>query len=133
VRAWNWQSILAGKIEEHRHRPFRWGEHDCALFAADVVRAVTGVDHASRFRGLYDSPSQARRILERYGGLRALVSSILGREINTRFAQRGDVVLIKNKDRELLGVCLGARCACPGDEGLVFFKMKDVLAAWRVE
>ena len=132
MRVRNWQSVFARTIEEHRHRPFRWGEHDCVLFAADVVKALTGVDHASPFRGLYDSPAQAMRIAARYGGLRGAVCTFLGQEINPKFAQRGDVVLMKNGGRLVLGACVGAKCVCPGETGLVFLKMRDAIAAWKV-
>ena len=49
----DWPERLAAFVEARRAMPFRWGQNDCALFAADAVAAVTGVDLAERWRGLW--------------------------------------------------------------------------------
>ena len=42
---------------------FRWGQRDCALFVADWVRSVTGIDAAWDLRGLYGSRIEAARLI----------------------------------------------------------------------
>ena len=133
MRVRNWPSVLAKFIESRRNMPFAWGVNDCALFAADAIRAITGVDHAAIFRGLYDTQSQANAIVAQYGGLRPFVSYFLGPEIDPKLARRGDIALITDaKGREVLSVCLGASFAATGETGLKFFKIKDAVSAWRV-
>jgi len=113
--------------------PFAWGVNDCALFAADAIRAITGVDHAAIFRGLYDTREQAEAIVAQYGGLRPFVNYFLGPEIDPKLARRGDIALITDaKGREVLSVCLGASFTATGETGLKFFKIKDAVSAWRV-
>jgi len=46
----DWPERLLAALAAARDRPFRWGEHDCCLFAADLIEAVTGVDPAAAFR-----------------------------------------------------------------------------------
>lgn len=52
-----------------RARPFAWGRHDCALFAADWVLNETGHDPAAAWRGRYRSEAGAARAIEAAGGL----------------------------------------------------------------
>ena len=135
MRVKNWPSVLARFIETRRNMPFAWGTHDCALFAADAVKAITGVDHAALFRGLYDTRDQAEAIVAQYGGLRLFINYILGPEIDPKMAQRGDVALILDaRGQEALAVCIGASFIAPAmGGGLTFFKLQHVLTAWRAD
>jgi len=138
MRKQGWPEILAAEIEAHRNRPFEWGVHDCALFAADVVQAMTDVDYSGKFRGRYSTEAEANELLERMGGLEAIATDALGEPLdNPRFAQRGDVILINNdrcfpRGMEALGICIGHKCAYVGKKGLIFLSMKDWQKAWRV-
>ena len=38
----HWERHLIAAIEAARDRPFRWGRHDCATFAFDLRRDLTG-------------------------------------------------------------------------------------------
>jgi hypothetical protein len=40
TRREDWPSRLAAALEEARDKPFKWGSHDCGLFAADCVLAI---------------------------------------------------------------------------------------------
>ena len=44
-----WRSALAAYIAETMRKPFAWGLHDCALFAAGAVEAMTGNDPAADY------------------------------------------------------------------------------------
>lgn len=63
MRRLNWHQHLAQTLQAAMTRPFSWGEHDCCLFAADCVQAVTGVDVAADFRGTYTTPLGAKKPL----------------------------------------------------------------------
>lgn len=60
TRVEDWPERLAAFIEQRRKMPFAWGSNDCALFAADAVCAITGVDLGEPFRGRYDDEASLR-------------------------------------------------------------------------
>lgn len=128
----DWPSRLDAAVEEARKRPFAWGVHDCALFAADMVLAVTGRDLASSWRGGYGSARQALRALRGHGGLAGVATKALGDPVSPAQAMRGDVVMTRTHQWPALGICLGAKAAFTGYEGLVFLPMKDCEQAWHV-
>ena len=81
------------------NRRFRWGRHDCALFVADAVRAISDWDPAERWRG-YTTKREALRIIDEMGGLDGLAKSAFGEpHIEPRLAKRGDVVLARLPQR----------------------------------
>lgn len=131
MRLDNWPTLLAKEIEAARVRPFSFGEADCALWAADVVLAITGSDPAARWRGAYDSEFGALRLIAQHGGLRQMATEALGEPINPAFAQRGDMVLIADGGGYSLGICVGAQLAGMGERGLVFRPMSEAVCAWR--
>lgn len=132
----DWPTRLADFIKGAEKRPFSWGEWDCCLLAADWVLAVTGVDTAAELRGKYKSASGAARIIKQRGGILEMVRALTDAqgmpEINTRMAQRGDVCLVDTPLGDALGVCLGAKIACAGPDGLNLLPITAARAAWRV-
>lgn len=67
VRIPGWRSALSRHIALAAPKAPVWGTHDCALFPADGVLAMTGVDPAEAFRGHYTTPAGSLRALKRYG------------------------------------------------------------------
>ena len=135
TRRCDWPERLAEAVWAARGRAFAWGRHDCALFAFDCVRAMTGVDHLAAFRGRYRSANGAARVLRSIGGVKTieeLVTGIFGQPRPVVAAQRGDVVLIDGDLGPTLGVCLGARAAFSGPDGLVYAPTATARSAWRV-
>ncbi|MDB6177942.1 hypothetical protein PAF17_10560 [Paracoccus sp. Z330] len=66
----NWRARLSAELDAQRRAPFAWGSHDCAIgFACRVVEAITGEDLAAPYRGTYDSPLGALRVLRDSGAL----------------------------------------------------------------
>ena len=121
--------ILA--IEQATLKPFAWGVHDCCLFAADVVLAMTGIDYASGFRGVYNTKAGAMALL----GMRTLhdvLKERLGEPIPWQFAQRGDVVLVTVAGAGMVGVCTGSEAAFVMELGITMYPMRVVDHAWRV-
>lgn len=126
----NWPEALAGIIDARRNELFEWGRNDCALFAADAVLAMTGIDLAENLRG-YKSASGATRKIKAAGGMRQLASSLT--EKHPGMAQRGDVVLVEIDGRETFGIVAGnAKWCAPGVDGLVFRPMDEVKIAFGV-
>jgi len=87
---------LADHIAAASGYPFVWGSNDCVLFAADAVRAQTGVDP---LKGLptWRSKAGAMRALAKLGGLEAAVDGVLT-AIPPSMAKRGDIALVINAD-----------------------------------
>lgn len=134
-------------IIERKKMPFAWGSNDCALFAADAVKAITGTDIAADFRGKYSDEA----------GAFALIKSVTGKGEDPatavadaaawcaekaglsefkfpKMAQRGDLVVIEDSGRLIAGVvhATGTLIVTVGEAGLKSFSISDVKRAWRV-
>jgi len=92
----DWASRLLALITERRSTPFAWGQHDCALFACDAVKVMTGVDPARGLRGKYRSAMGAARALKGHAGAgitataRKIAKTHGCREVPVLFARRGE-------------------------------------------
>lgn len=131
MRREGWEHDLHELIERARARPFARGTHDCTTWAADAVRAVSGVDLSLGWRGSYGNARGAARTLRRagYASLAAAVTDKLGPPLaSALLAQRGDIVT----DGVALGVCVGAEAAFVSPKGLVFLPISGCTMAWRV-
>lgn len=135
VRAPDWEERLAVYLDRKREEPFKWGSNDCALFAADAIKAMTGVDPGEAFRGQYDSRTGSALALRDHGAgtLLKTVTTWLGQPKHPVFAQRGDIVM---KDRNTLGVCVGLHSWFVGEEhgqnGLVAVPTADCTKAFSL-
>jgi len=129
----NWEARLANYLKQIGSKPFVWGEHDCALMAANAVMAITGVDYASKWRGQYHDALGAARLLGE-DGVEAPMKELGFQEIDPAFAKRGDVVMFENDGRMALGVIetSGVYIAAPGPNGLVMIKRDQAMKAWEI-
>lgn len=138
LRLPDWPERLDAVIESARHRPFIWGQHDCCLFVADAVAAITGVDFASDWRDQYGDVIDARQLIRKCGfrSFTDLVSVLCQAsgwpEITPARAGRGDVCILILDSTEHLCLCTGAHLAVPGDQGLVFYPRSLAQRAWRI-
>lgn len=142
VRHWDTCAFHQFLIERAQ-APFAWGGNDCALFAADGIEAMTGVDIAADFRGNYSDRDGAFALIgELTGG-----SSVAGAAAwcaakhelpewpNAKFAQRGDLVVFTNSTGELIAGLVhlsGRHIVAVGEEGLYRFPITAVERAWHV-
>lgn len=133
-RLQDWPERLAALIEARRDVPFAWGSHDCALFVADAIAAVTGADPATSFRG-YATEEEALALLGAEG-LEGVVAQALAAfgcgDCPPGLAQRGDAALALLGNQPTMVVVLGEVLAGPGPQGLVFLPMGRILRAWSV-
>ncbi|KQM20197.1 hypothetical protein ASE73_07700 [Sphingomonas sp. Leaf24] len=135
VRAPDWEERLAVYLDRKREEPFKWGSNDCALFAAEAIKAMTGTDPGEAFRGTYDSRTGSALALREHGEgtLLKTVTAWLGQPKHPVFAQRGDIVM---KDRNTLGVCVGLHSWFVGEEhgqnGLVAVPTVDCTKAFSL-
>ena len=133
MRLRDWQSRLDAAIREARARPFEWGRHDCALFAAGCVAALTGADPASDLRGRYTTETGAARVIKRLGGLEGIGDARLGPRVPVLCAQVGDVGLIEQDGRDMAAVCAGQHwLAAALEGGLAVLPLAAARVVWRV-
>lgn len=99
----DWQERLRVVFLEWEHRPFKWGETDCACFASACVQAITGRDPLATYRGEYSCrlTALARFSLRGHRNLADAITAALepvgGQPIDPRFAMVGDVGLTADK------------------------------------
>lgn len=132
VRREDWPARLAEQIERARRRPFCYGEHDCFLFAANVVQAMTGEDPAAQLRGAYSDERSALETIARYGALRDVAIACFGAASDALCAKRGDIVMVQYNNVESLAVVLDHRAAGPGPLGLVYGHVSAALCCFKV-
>ena len=131
----DWDTRLAAYLESIRLRAFEWGGHDCCLFAAGAVLAMTGDDPMAEVRGRYSTAIGAARALTRIGaGSLAATMDAKFERVGPLLAHRGDIVMTSG----LLAICLGLHLVAVGaegeHEGLIRLDRDPALetAAWRV-
>lgn len=138
-RVSNWPAQLTEAVRLAGSRSFVWGESDCCLISADIIRAITGIDPAKDIRGTYDSRLGAARVVEGFGGIEAMAGAFAAQygwpEVPTNRASRGDLVMSEPETEggwPALGICVGPDAVFPGESGLVFKRVRNCAKAWRI-
>jgi hypothetical protein len=128
----DWPERLAALFAARAQQPFEWGVHDCCMFAADAVLAVTGHDPAADLRGQYSTETGAVRVLRRHDGLAGVAIARAGRVVPVALAQPGDVGLSHfDPERPTLAVWGGGAWHAAGPLGVVTVPTASVVRAWR--
>jgi hypothetical protein len=133
MRLQGWELRLLDEVTAARVKAFEWGVHDCATWAFDVRRTLTGEDAAKAWRGKYKTEAGAARMLRKLKcqTVEDLAMSILGKPLPTvLLAQRGDILL--GGAERALGVCIGSDGLFLQPAGLVAVPLKSCFSAWRV-
>lgn len=127
----DWPQRLYAAIEQRRRLPHAWGSNDCALMAADLVRAMTGEDFGAPFRGRYSDADGARAILAALGhpDLASLADSFLPRLERPR---RGDVLLLPSRNGDYLAIAHSSGAIGPGPTGVEIVSRIGLKACWGV-
>lgn len=131
MRRNDWQERFAAYLRARREMPFAWGTHDCCTFAAGAVEAISGRNPMAAIAPYADERTAARMVRDA-GGLTPLASSLLGDPVTPLLAAVGDVVLLENGDRELLGICNGTTAIAAALDGMAAIEMTAALAAWKI-
>lgn len=95
MRVEGWELRLGGVFDQWRDAPFEWGTHDCVLFAARCVEAVTGENPCPGLEGTYTTQAGALAALSAagYADLAEAFEAAVGAPRPVLFARRGDIVL----------------------------------------
>lgn len=115
----DWRPRLSALVAACFQRRFEWGVHDCALFAADAILAMTGTDPARDLRGRYASARGARKLMRAMGfaDKAALLSALLP-EVPPARAAQGDIAVLGAAETLPVAVITGPLLAAPGPDGL---------------
>lgn len=108
----NWRVLLIEYVLVAEKAPFEYGVNDCALFAANAVKEMTGVDFAEDFRGKYNTALGAKKALKAagYNSLEDLAADKF-KEIPALTAKMGDLAILDSPDGPALGIVFGAEIA----------------------
>lgn len=141
IPLWDVQAFHAYFVAVAR-KPFAWGVHDCCLFAANGIQAMTGVDVAEDFRGKYhDEATAFATIKEVTGGTTVEDAAVYVAnkyemaEVPHKFkAQRGDMALVKDAGGLVVGLVhlTGRHVLVVGDKQLQMLPLSSIVRVWRV-
>jgi hypothetical protein len=138
VRFEDWPSRLDAILRETARLELEYGQLDCCMFCANVVRAITGHDPAHDLRGRYDSEQAAHELMkEKFCGYIEKTVAALARrsgfeEIPVLMASRGDVVLVGSNRLCAAGVIDMTGNAAIYPKRLLSVPIKHARRAWRV-
>lgn len=130
MRHQDWVARLRETVDAYRSEQFSWCRHNCGLFAARCVDAITGSDWAKEFQ--FASAREALQFVKDEGGIEAAVTARLGEPFHHYFARRGDVCEVDVVDGAGLGVCYGPEILVPSDDGLESYVLARARKHWRV-
>lgn len=134
---------LPAFITVRLNEPFSWGANDCAMFAADAIEAMTGVDVAAEFRGKYSTKLGAFKAIKKIvGGSTVADAAVYCAEKHglreyqyPLMAKRGDLAIVRNDvGEEIAGIVAlnGRHVWVPGNSGLVSLSIMDVIRSWSI-
>jgi len=131
----NWRADLHKTIEQLRDKPFDWGTHDCAHFAAACIESMTGEDLMQQWHGRYNSKKEAAFMLKQNRFIKTLEGAVkqqLGQPMLPMFAQVGDLLLVRVVTGKALAICTGKTAVAAGPDGVATIPMRDWIQAWVV-
>ena len=136
----DWPLRLEAYLSFVSEDAFAWGSNDCALFACNVARELTGVDLAEKFRGKYHTKAGAYAALKKFsgGGLESIATKMAAehgmKEVPPLMAQRGDIVLLETTQGPTLAIVSmdGIHVTAPGPASLELWPLDKGRRAWRV-
>ena len=139
MRKESWPEDLHYKILEIKDKPFAWGTHDCFCVSSELIESMTGVDPAKDYRGKYSTAQGMLKLIISQGltdflSLADKICSDNGfKEVNLKFAQRGDVCYF-DIDGGAFGIVnhCGLYCIVIGESGLKKLSVMEAKKAWHI-
>lgn len=132
-RRTDWRGRLRAYASAAARRPFVFGQHDCALFAAGAVEAMTGHDPASAWRGRYTTQAGGLRVIRRDGHADHIAAAAaIFAEVAPAFAQVGDLAVVPGDGGPVLGVVQGSWIWVLRPDGLGVAPLTDAVRAFEV-
>lgn len=133
MRLENWRARLSAYLSDVSRKGFRPGEHDCALFAAGAVEAMTGRDPAAAWRRTYRTIEDGLALLAQAGHAdHVAFAADLFEEIPPILAQVGDLAAIREGDDLALGIVQGPMIYVLRPSGLGLVPLTFAERAFRI-
>lgn len=132
----NWLIILANEL--NKPRKFAWGIEDCCLFSANIIKSITNIDIAKKYRGKYKTKIGAFRLIKRFGynNLIECIDTEIKKHgferVNINMAQKGDVVTKKIDNDEIVGIMLDDVGVFLQNDKYVYTKRIELNLAWGI-
>lgn len=100
MRTEGWRKRFSAYVNAARSTPYQLGTHDCWLFVAGAVEAMTGRDHAKPHRGRYKAAKGALGVMKRAGAgnMAEFAALFLVERASPVEAQIGDIMAIPTDD-----------------------------------
>lgn len=127
---------------DRAHAPFAWGKNDCALFSADAVQSITGVDIAAEFRGKYADKDSALALIKRICNGSTVADAAahcaarhgLAEHKSPLLAKRGDLVIVNDGGNPISGVIHlnGRHVVVMAEAGWKLTSIQNVKRAWAI-
>lgn len=122
----NFEHEMNEFIEANKDRQFKYGEWDCCIFTASIVKIISGKDYIKEFK--YKTKKKAYDLIQKAGGLVQILDERFERLDNMNLAQRGDLCY---KD-DAIGICIGSKAIFVNKEGYSFFKIDECQLIYRI-
>ena len=122
-------SETVAALNEWEKRKFEYGDADCCQFVAHVIRHISGEDYSKAFE--YKSEEDAYQLIERFGGLKELITDILGEP--SEDLKDGDPIISRFPViGETMGVKLGEFVVCLTNKGMIKLPNKNQVCGWSI-
>jgi len=128
----DWEARLHDYLQSVQRRGFDPATHHCGIFAADAVLAMTGTDHAAKWRGKSMKAGMTAIRKAGFADHVALLASVL-EEVPVAFGHIGDVAVIETPEGDALGIVQGAQITVLRPEGLGLVGLLAAKRMFRVE
>ena len=132
----NWQCMFDNFVERN-NLPFEWGKNDCCKFSNALIYEITGENLIPKSLKWHDEKS-AMKAIESYGGdIEKSIEKACNKkgvgEINKAFMTCGDLVVYKQVDSFLVGMCNGFGILTPTDNGINVVANELAHRVWRFD
>ena len=122
-------SETVAALNEWEKRKFDYGDADCCQFVAHVIKHLSGNDYSKAFQ--YNSEESAYQLIDRFGGLKELITDILGEPSEN--LKDGDPIISKFPViGETMGVKLGEFVICLTDKGMIKLPNRYQICGWSI-
>lgn len=128
----DWRRQLMAYLAAAAGRKFRPGRHDCALFVAGAVEAMTDVDHARGFRGYRTLAEGQRKLAQKGHDDHVALAASRFEEVPPLMARPGDVAVVPVEGGAALGIVQGASIYLVGPDGFGTVPLTAADRAFRV-
>jgi hypothetical protein len=134
MRYADWQKRFWAELERQRVLKFKYGKHDCVLFAAAMADAITmDGDFTKRAQEAFKWINK-REALKLLGSrtLRDMIEDVLGPMAKWTTLGQGDLLLTLQEGQQLVAVHDGVQPIASGDRALVRLSWDVVVGGWRI-